>query len=324
VKPRFLIAATLAAGLAASAGAAAQTAYPSKPLTWVVGFPPGGGADAVSRLVAGRLARNLGQSVVVENRPGASSIIAAQYVAQSAADGYTLFGAETGALVLNAALYSKLPYDPAQDFAPVCNMIRAPLVLVVYPGFPANDLKTLIEMAKKEPGKFNYASPGRGVAHHLAMETFKARAGIDIEDISYKGIGPAMQDVIAGQIPIAAVDTAVVLPQLRSGKLRALATFSSARLGVLPDVPSLAELGFPDMDIAPIVGVVVPRQTPANIVALLNAEVVRSLRDPEVEKKLTDLGLEVTASSPEQFAAFLEAQARRWLPFIREHNIRLD
>lgn len=301
----------------------AQQAYPSRPITWVVGFPPGGGADGVTRLVAAKLSQNISQPVVVENRPGASSIIAAQYVTQAAPDGYTIMSAEQGSLIFNSALYSKLPYDP-KDLAPVSDMIRAPLVLVVNPSFPARDFKGFIEVTKQQPGKFNYGSPGRGLAHNLAMEALKARAGLNIVDVHYKGIAPAAQDLMAGQIAISVIDTVIVLPQLRSGKLRALATFSDKRLSVTPDVPSLAELGYPDMDIAPIVGVAAPRNTPRDIIAKLSAEVQRAVRDPDVSAKLTGLGLEIIADTPEQFAAFIDAEGKRWLPFIRKLNIKLD
>jgi tripartite-type tricarboxylate transporter receptor subunit TctC len=302
----------------------AQQPYPSKPMTWVVGFPPGGGADGVTRLVSAKVSQNIGQPIVVENRPGASSIIAAQYVAQQPADGYTLFSAEQGALVFNAALYSKLPYDPQRDFTPVCDMIRAPLVLVVHPSFPATDLKSFIAEVRRQPGKLNFGSPGRGLAHHLAMEALKRRAELDIVDVQYKGIAPVVQDTIAGQIPIAVIDTVVLLPHLRSGKLRAIAAFANKRLSVLPDVPALGELGYDGMDIAPIVGVVVPRATPLEIVKRLNNEIVRAVRDPSVSGKLTGLGLEIIADTPEQFAAFLQSEASRWLPFIRSLNIKLD
>src|SRR5947208_2226030 len=220
----------------------AQQPYPSKAINWVVGFPPGGGADGVTRLVAAKVSQNIGQPIVVENRPGASSIIAAQYVARAAPEGYTIFSAEQGALVLNAALYSILPYDPQRDFTPVCDMIRAPLVLVVHPSFPATDLKSFIAEVKRQPGKLNFGSPGRGLAHHLAMEALKRRAGLDIVDVQYKGIAPVVQDTIAGQVPIAVIDTVVLLPHLRSGKLRAIAAFANKRLSVLPDVPALGEL----------------------------------------------------------------------------------
>lgn len=304
--------------------AQAQQPFPSRPITWVVGFAPGGGMDSITRLVAAKVSLNVGQPIVIENKPGASSIIAAQYVARAAPDGYTIWSVEQGALVFNTALYSKLPYDPARDFMPVTNMLQAPLVLVVNAGFAAKDLRELIDMAKKAPGKFSYGGPGRGVFHHLGMEAFKDRAGIDITEVQYKGIAPAMQDVIAGQIPISPVDTVVVLPQLKSGKLRALATFSNVRLSVTPDVPSLAELGFPGLDMAPIVGVAVPRGTPREVIARLNTEIVRALKDPAITARLTGLGLEVIGDTPEQFAAFLESEGKRWLPLIRKLNVKLD
>jgi tripartite-type tricarboxylate transporter receptor subunit TctC len=305
-------------------GARAQGAYPSKPINWVVGFPPGGGADGVTRLVAAKLSQNIGQAVIVENRPGASSIIAAQYVAQAAPDGYTILTAEQGSMVFNTALYSKLPYDPLRDFAPVTDMIRAPVVLAVHPSFPAKDLKSFVEHVRANPGKYNYGSPGRGLAHQLAMEAFKQRAKLDIVDVQYKGIAPVVQDVIAGQIPMGPLDTVVVLPHLRSGKVRALASFSDKRLSVTPDVPSLGELGYEGLDIAPIVGVAAPAKTPREIITRLNAEVVKALRDPDVSAKLTGLGLEIIADTPEQFAAFLQAEGNRWLPLIRSLNIKLD
>ena len=315
---------TLAVALLLSGAAAAQQPFPSKPINWVVGFPPGGGADGVTRLVAAKLSQNIGQPVLVENRPGASSIIAAQYVAQAAPDGYTIVMVEQGVLVYNRALYSKLPYDPVRDFAPVTNMIRAPVILAVNADFPANDFKSFIETVKKQPGKFSYGSPGRGIAHNLAMEALKARAGLDIVDVHYKGIAPVIQDLTAGQIPIAPIDTVVALPHLKSGKVRALATFSDQRLSVTPDVPALGELGFPGMDIAPIVGVAAPRKTPKDVIAKLNAEIVKAVRDPEVSKRLAGLGLEIIADTPEQFEAWLDAEAKRMLPFIKSLNIKLD
>jgi tripartite-type tricarboxylate transporter receptor subunit TctC len=318
----FLIAAA-AAGLA-PLGARAQGAYPSKAINWVVGFPPGGGADGVTRLVAAKVSQNIGQSVIVENRPGASSIIAAQYVANAAPDGYTIMSVEQGSMVFNTALYSKLPYDPLKDFAPVTDMIRAPLILAVNPSFPANDLKSFLEHVRKNPGKLNYGSPGRGLAHQLAMEAFKQRAKLDIVDVQYKGIAPVVQDVIAGQIPMGVIDTVVILPHLRAGKLRALASFSDKRLAVTAEVPSMAELGYEGLDIAPIVGVAAPAKTPREIITKLNTEVVKALRDPEVSAKLSGLGLEIIGDTPEQFGAFLQNEGKKWLPLIRSLNIKLD
>src|SRR5882672_9553634 len=313
----------LAAALAAPLIVRAQPSFPSKPINWVVGFPPGGGADGVTRLVASKLSQNLGQPVVVENRPGTSSSIAAQYVSNAAPDGYTIMSVEQGSMVFNTALYSKLPYEP-KDIAPVCNLIRAPVILAVNPNFPAKDLKSFVELVRQNPGKYNYGSPGRGLAHQLAMEAFKQRAKLDIVDVQYKGIAPVVQDVVAGQIPMGPIDTVVILPHLRAGKLRGLASFSEKRLSATPDVPAMGELGYAGLEIAPIVGVVAPARTPRDIVARLNAEVVKAVRDAEVSAKLSGLGLEIIADTPEQFAVFLQEEGRRWLPFIRSLNIKLD
>lgn len=317
----FLIAAA-AAGVAPLT-ARAQAGFPSKPINWVVGFPPGGGADGVTRLVASKLSQNIGQPVLVENRPGASSSIAAQYVANAAPDGYTIMSVEQGSMVFNTALYSKLAYDP-KDIAPVCDMIRAPVILAVNPSFPANDLKSFVELVRANPGKYNYGSPGRGLAHQLAMEAFKQKAGLQIVDVQYKGIAPVVQDVVAGQIPMAPIDTVVILPHLRAGKLRALASFSDQRLSATPDVPAMGELGYEGLDIAPIVGVGVPAKTPREIINRLNAEIVKALHAPEVSAKLTGLGLDIIADTPEQFAAFLQAEGKKWLPLIRSLDIKLD
>jgi tripartite-type tricarboxylate transporter receptor subunit TctC len=313
----------LIAAAAAPLAARAHGGFPSRPINGVVGFPPGGGADGVTRLVASRLSQNIGQPVVVENRPGASSSIAAQYVAGAAPDGYTIMSVEQGSMVFNTALYSKLPYDP-KDLAPVCDMIRAPVILAVNPSFPAKDLKSFVELVRQNPGKYNYGSPGRGLAHQLALEAFKQRAKLDIVDVQYKGIAPVVQDVVAGQIPMGPIDTVVILPHLRAGKLRAIASFSDKRLAATPDVPAMGELGYPGLDIAPIVGVAAPARTPREIVNRLNAEIVKAVRDPQVSGKLTGLGLEIIGDTPDQFAAFLASEGKKWLPLIRSLNIKLD
>jgi tripartite-type tricarboxylate transporter receptor subunit TctC len=321
----WLLTALASAGaLPLSTQAQQQAAYPYKSINWVVGFPPGGGSDAVTRIVAGKAQIGLGQPIVVENRPGASSIIAAQYVLQAPADGYTLLSAEQGVLIFNEALYAKIPYDPARDFIPITNMVSVPLLLVVNPEFPARDLRSFIDLVKKNPGKYNFGSPGRGLAHHLAMEKLKAQAGLEIMDVQYKGIGPVIQDVVAGQIPIGAIDLAPLLPQLRTGKLRAIASFSTERLAILPDVPTFAEIGLTDLDLAPIVGVVAARGTPPAVITRVHDEVVRALHDEELVKKMGGLGIQIVGNTPEQFSAFLKREAERWLPFIRSRNIRLE
>lgn len=313
-----------AASLLLAATAVAQSAFPSKPITWVVGFPPGGGQDAVVRLVAAKLAENLGQSVLVENKPGASAMIAAQYVAQAAPDGHTILTVEQSLMIFNKLMYSKVPYDAERDFTPITNLINAPLVLAVHPSFEAKDLKSFIELVKKQPGKLNYGGPGRGVFHHLGMEALMDRTGLEIVSVQYKGIAPAVQDLIAGQIPIATIDTVVGLPHIKSGKLRALATYSTKRLPVTPDVPALGELGFPELDMAPIAGVAAPKATPRPVIAKLHTEIVRALRDPTVTSRFLSLGLEIVGNSPEEFQAFLDSEAKRWVPLIKKLNIKLD
>ena len=298
--------------------------YPAKPIKIIVPFPAGGIADLYARIIGNRITESWHQPVLIENRPGAGGNIAADAVAKSAPDGYTLVMGALGPHAVNVSLFSKMPYDPVRDFAPVTNMIRAPVILAVNAAFPANDFKSFIETVKKQPGKFSYGSPGRGIAHNLAMEALKARAGLDIVGVHYKGIAPVIQDLTAGQIPIAPIDTVVALPHIRSGRVRALATFSDERLSVTPDVPSLGELGFRDMGIAPIVGVVAPSRTPKDVIAKLNAEIVKAVKDPEVSKRLAGLGLEIIADTPEEFEAWLDAEAKRMLPFIKSLNIRLD
>jgi tripartite-type tricarboxylate transporter receptor subunit TctC len=321
-KRRTLLLAGMA-GAVLPATARTKRLFSDESLTWVVGFPAGGGADRVTRVVAAQVEQNLGRPIVVENRPGASSIIAAQHVAHARPDGNTVFSTEQGALIFNSALYADLPYDPSHDFAPVTNMANVPLLLVVHDGFPVRDFRAFIDHARKQPGRLSFGSPGRGLAHHLAMELLKAKAGIDIVDVQYKGIAPVMQDLIGGQVPVAVADTAVALPHLRSGRVRALAAFSRTRPRAAPDVPTIAELGYPEIVIAPIVGVVVPAKTPAARIEHLHREIVRALQDPAVSRKLASFGLEVVGDAPEQFAAFLASEARRWLPFIRSLNIEL-
>lgn len=299
-------------------------AYPAKPINIVVGFAAGGGVDFLARTIAPVLQANLGQTVIVDNRPGASSIIAAQYAARAPADGYTLFAADSGALILNTALYSSLPYEPVRDFAPVSMLVRAPMLVVASADFAPSNLAQLVEHANRERGKLSYASPGRGTAHHLGMEMLKRRARFAATDIPYKGAGPAVQDVIAGQVPIAVIDSIVALPQIRGGKLKVLAALTPARLGSLPDVPTAAEQGITEAEAYGWTGVVAPKATPHEIVSRLSAEIARAMRAPEVNKRFVDLGLEPFPTTPEEFASYIAAENRRWIPLIRSLNLKLD
>ncbi len=306
----------------APAAVSAQPRWPSKTVNVVVGYAPGGGVDAVMRSITPALSSRLGQQFLVDNRPGASGILAAQYVAKAAGDGYTLFGTDGGALVLNEALFSSLPYDPRGDFAPITLVIRAPLIIAAHPSFAAKDLEGLKEIAKR--GKLSYASPGLGTFHHLAFELLKRRMGFDAEPVPYKGAAPAAQDVISGQIPVMPLDTIVGLPQIRGGKLKALAILTAARFALLPDVPTAAEQGVADVVIYPWVGLAAPHATPKDIVTTLSSEVRSIVAEAEIASRFLGLGMEPVANTPEDFALFVVAEAQRWQPLIKSLGIRLD
>ena len=298
--------------------------YPSRPINMVVGFAAGGGVDFLVRSIAPALSASYGQPIVVDNRPGASSIIAAQYMARAPGDGYTFFAADSGALILNSALYSNLPYDPVRDFAPVSMLVRAPMLVVASNNFPPNNLPPLVEYANQNRGKLSYASPGRGTAHALGMEQLKQRAKFFAVEIPYRGAGPAIQDVISGQVPIAVIDSIVALPQIRGGKIKVLAALTPSRLSALPNVPTAAEQGIPDAECYGWTGVVAPKSTPADIVASMSAEIAKALRTPDVNKRFVDLGLEPFPTTPADFGSFINSENKRWLPLIRSLNLSLD
>lgn len=314
---------TLGAAASAVVPAWAQN-YPSKPVSIVVGYGAGGGVDVVMRNLSQGLAQRLGQPVIVENRPGASGILAASYVAKAAADGHTLFGTDGGAFTLNGALYSKLPYDPLVDFAPVTTVIRAPILIVAHPQAEFSDLRGLIDFAKREPGGVAYASPGAGTYHQLSMELLKRRAGFEARPIQYKGAGPAVQDVVSGQVPIGAIDSIVAMQQVLGGKLKALAVLAPKRIAQLPSVQTAAEAGVEGVEASPWVGVAAPRATPANLISRLSSDIREVVGSPEISKRFRDLGMEPFATTPEQFSSFVKQEIARWHPLIKELSIRLD
>lgn len=303
--------------------ALAQT-YPVKPVTIVVGFAPGGGVDVVMRNIAPGLSQRLGQPVIIENKPGASGILAASHVAKSAGDGYTLLGGEGGSLVLNGALFSKLAYDPVADFAPVSLVIRAPMLIVAHPQAPFNDLRGLVEYAARQPGGISYASPGNGTYHQLSMELLRRKAGFPAQVIQYKGAGAAIQDVISGQVPIGPIDSIVALQQILGGKLKALAVLAPKRISQLPNVPTAAESGIEGVDVYPWVGVAAPRSMSSGIASRLSSDIREVVTSAEISKRFTDLGMEPFATTPEQFSTFIKQEVTRWHPLIKELNIRLD
>lgn len=251
--------------------AIAQEAYPTKPIRWIVGFPAGGAADFLARTMANQMGKQMQQSIVVENRPGAAGMIGTEVAAKSPADGYTLLTGDNGAMVFHSAMYKKIPYDP-KDFTPVGFMAQFPFILVVNPQSSFKDAKDWLETVKKNPGKYSYASPGTGSPHHMAMELLKDRTKTAIVHIPYRGTTPAIQDVISGQLPMMIIDTAGGMAQIRAGKVKALAVLSHKRIASLPDVPTIEELGIKDFQVTGWQALFVPKGTPANIVSRLTQE----------------------------------------------------
>ena len=310
------------AAAGAIAPAWAQT-YPSKPITIVVGFAAGGGIDFVMRSLAPGLQQRLGQTVIVDNRPGAGGTLAATHVAKAAPDGYTLLPSDAATLALNGALFSKLSYDPA-ELVPISLVIRAPILIVANPNVPFSDLRGLIDYAKRQPGGISYASPGNGTMHQLAMELLRLRGGFPVTAIQYKGAGAAIQDILSGQVPVGPIDTIVALSHVTAGKLKALAVLAPKRIPQLPNVPTAAEAGVEDAVAYPWIGLSAPRGTPTNIIARLNSDLREVLTSPEISKKFADLGMETFSTTPEQFDTFVKQEMARWHPLIKELNIRLD
>jgi len=312
--------APLAFALALATGAFAQT-FPSKPIKLIVTYPPGGGADLMARLVAPRMAETLGQPVVVENKPGAGGQIGAGEVARAAPDGYTIL-LDAANHAVNPSLYATLPYDPAKAFASISLLVRFPNVLVVNPQFPAKDVKELIAMAKAKPGSVAFASSGSGSAQHLAGELFRQRAGVDMTHIPYKGGGPALNDVIGGQVPIFFGNMASSLPHVKAGKLRALAITGSKRSDALPDVPTMAEAGLPDYEVYEWNAIFAPAGTPAPIVAKLAEAIAKALHAPDVRERVASLGGEIAALGPHDTARFVSEQTETWGKVIRAARIK--
>jgi len=312
-----------AALVLASQPALAQKGYPAKPLRWIVAYPAGGGQDFLARHLAVQMGRQLGQPIMVDNRPGAAGIIGTDVAAKAPADGYTLLTGDNGAMVLNTALYKRLPYSP-DDFTPLGFMAGFPLILVVNPASPFTSARQWLAEVKKSPGMYSYASPGAGSPHHLAMELVKERTGSFIVHVPYRGTAMAIQDVMSGQLPMMVVDTAGGLAQIRAGKVRALAVLSPRRIAQLPDVPTLAESGVPGFEAVAWQGLFVPKGTPPEIAALLAAEMQKAIVVPEVKARLEEFGLQVTPSDGPHLASFIQRETAFWHKLIRERHLSLD
>jgi tripartite-type tricarboxylate transporter receptor subunit TctC len=310
--------------LPACVSAVVAADYPTRPVTLVVAFTPGGPSDVLARIVGRKLEQIFGQPFVIENRPGAGGNVAAEAVAHAAADGYTLLNGNNSILATNAALYRKVNYDPLADFAPISLIGSQASILVVNPDLPVHSMAELIALAKARPGKLNFGSSGHGAAAHLAGEMFKAAAGIDIVHVPYKGAAPALQDVIAGHIEMMFATAASVVPLIREGKVRALAVTSLTRTAVLPDVPTVDELGLKGFEAVTWHGLVAPARTPPEIVAALNRATTSALVDPAVRGPLGDLGVDVMGGTSEAFAAYIRSEIPKWAAIIKMSGARLE
>ena len=300
-----------------------DAAYPEKPIRFVVPYGAGGPGDAVARLVGTGLAKRLGQSVVIDGRPGASTIVGTEIVAKAPPDGYSILTISTTHAV-NPAIYKKLPYDPIRDFAPVTLMVATPFVLCVNPKVPTNSVRELIALAKTKPQGLAYGSGGTGSSLHLTAELFSSQAGIRMLHVPYKGAGPAFIDLIGGQVQIVFSSTVSSLPHVKSGQVRALAVTSLKRASAAPDVPTLAESGFPGFESSSWFGVLAPAKTPAEIVLKLQQEIAQVLKTPEVREVLTNLGAEPSGMSPDEFGKYFRAEIAKWGKVVRDANIVAD
>ena len=318
----FIIVAGLAAALLATA-ALAQS-YPEKPIRLIVPFAAGGGNDSVARLVGKRVSDSLGQQLVIDNRPGAGGVLGAELAAKAAPDGYTLFLGGVGSHAINPNLSDSLPYDPIRDFAPVALLAQAPLVLVVHPSVPADSFKAFVALARSRPGQLNYASNGNGSSSHLAAVMFDTMTGVDMVHVPYKGLSPALTDLLSGRVQLMFSSVVAILPHIKSEKLRGLAVTGRRRLPSMPDLPTIAESGLPGYEASSWYGVLAPAGTPREIVARLNAELVKALAQPEVRTSLLAEGAEPIGGTPEQFAAHIGSEKERLGKLIREAKIRLE
>jgi tripartite-type tricarboxylate transporter receptor subunit TctC len=308
--------------LAVSSLASAQT-YPSRPIEWVVPYPPGGGTDVVARTLAQAMSQQLGQPIVINNKPGAATNIGADYTARAKADGYTLMSADTATLAANPFLYSKLPYNVEKDFATIGLTVRFPMILVVNPSVPAKNLQEFLAWAKKQNAP-TYATPGSGSPHHLTTELFREQAKLTFTHVPYRGAAPALQDVVAGQVPFMFVDTASGSEFIRAGKLRPIGIASPKRVASFESIPTLEEQGFKGFEAYAWQGLVMPAATPPAIVAKLNEVLLKALADPQVKARLTALGLEESPSSPATMASYAAAERAKWGRVIRVGQIKVD
>ena len=308
-------------GLVVSVGAVAQD-YPSKPLRLIVPFPPGGVTDIVARAVAAKLAIELGQSVVVENRAGASGVIGAEAGARSPADGYTLVMGNISTLAINPVTFAKLPYDPIASFDPISMVAIQPLIVAVHPSLPVKSLSELVQYAKSQPGKLNYGTAGSSI--HLAVEFFSTAAGIKMNHIPYKGSAPALTDLIGGQVQVLFDPFSSIYPFVASGKVKALAVTTDKRSATAPTLPTVAESGYANFDVSSWQGIVVPAGTPKAVIQRLNRDLVKVLSTPEMKERFAQYSAVTAASTPEQFSSYIKEEIARWQKVAIDAGVKPD
>jgi tripartite-type tricarboxylate transporter receptor subunit TctC len=299
-------------------------AYPSKSIRYIVPFAPGGTTDILGRMVAAGLSNALGQPVVVENKPGQAGSIGAAELARAPADGYTVGGGTISSHAINATLYPKLPYDPVKDFAPITMLATLPNMLIVHPGVQAASVAELVALLKSNPNKYSFGSAGNGTSQHISGELFKIMTGTQMQHIPYKGSGPMIPDLLAGTIQLSFENITTAYPQVKGGKLRALAVTSSKRSFVAPEVPTMAEAGLPGYDISSWQAMYAPAGTPRDIVSRLHAETLKVLRSPENQKKLSELGLDAGGMAPDELSALMRSDIPRLGKVVRESGARVD
>jgi len=305
------------------AGAAAAQTYPDKPVRIIVPFAPAGPTDVIARIVADKLSISLGKQFYIENRAGAGGNTGTGVVATSPADGYTLIVVSTG-FVVNPSLFAKVPYDPVKDFAPISIVAVSPNVMTVHPSVPAKTVAELVALIKANPGKYSFAAPGVGSTPHLSGEIFRISQGIDMVTVQFTGAGPAIQSTVGGHTPVAFTAMPPAAPQIKDGKLRALVVTSEKRAPGFPDVPTVAEAGLAGQEAYTLTGMLAPAGTPKEIVDLLHREIVKIVAMPDIQKRLDDLGFEVVANSPAQFAARIKTEMEKWAKVVRDAKIKVE
>jgi len=322
---RLIIRGLLAACAALWLGAPlAQPNYPTKPIRFIVTFPPGGSSDLIARALAAVLSDRLRQQVLVENRPGAGGNIGMDAVAKSAPDGYTMGLGAAGALAANVSLYPKMPYDPVKDLAPVSNVAFVPFFLVAKTALPANDLRELVALASAKPGQLMLGYGGNGTAMHLSGELFKLMAKVQLTNVPYKGSGPAAMDAVSGQLDLAVVDVASAINQVKAGRLKAIAVTSAKRVSVAPDVPTLAEAGLAGYEATGWFGVVMPAGTPAEIIGRMNSELVAALKRQDIRERVIAAGAEPSPSTPQEFGALIRDEIAKWAEVVKISGAKPD